>query len=482
MNPTIGGGTAFNDIVAQLLATLGETTGQRAQVGAGLFSDLLSAQTAARRRPVNIVDQLLLANEFGSTMPLSQIPGGRLASQFGVRENPALGNLFDIVSGFAQGALPQARAIFVERDAAGNIKSAYFRLPNGDLERVPIPPGAQGIRTIQGRSGPFNINFDDVNNFGAAAEQSFQERLAMATTPEQRQQLIDQRNAALQLQAEQFNRDFLEQRRPDLAPPAAGPTTGVQGDIDRSGAVDSRDAALILQQEAGLLDENFNPIGAAQMQSGGNFKVDPLRATTAGQSIAGPATVVDRLGKPAAVIGEGRTAENVAVTAKQPLPAKQPPPTNFPTVAAGDMTKAEQIAALSRGGQFRLAELQRRFPGMNFQDLLGPAGSPGKFNEQLGITDSEQLARAQASQLLGGAIESDIRFQNPLVRALALGRAPTSAELNAREFAALPPDLRDALIGVIGEDQLPGFLFALGAGTPVGRGGVRQATVGGVRI
>ncbi len=42
---TVGGGTGFNQIVAQLMASLGSNVAARGQVGGGIFSDLLAAQT-----------------------------------------------------------------------------------------------------------------------------------------------------------------------------------------------------------------------------------------------------------------------------------------------------------------------------------------------------------------------------------------------------------------------------------------------------
>ena len=143
---------------------------------------------------------------------------------------------------------------------------------------------------------------------------------------------------------------------------------------------------------------------------------------------------------------------------------------------------------IPRDVQFRLDALRgligpdtgfAKLPGQLGGSLLDIAQRPGDFERMIG---QEPNARATAARLLAGGIQQDVRFRNPLVRSLALGQAPTSANISAQEFAALPPDFRDALIGIIGEDQLPGFLFAVGQGTPTARGGVRQLAAGGVRV
>ncbi len=396
-NPTIGGGTAFNDIVAQLLATLSGDRFGRASIGTDLFSQILGAETAARRRPVGIIDQLLLANEFGSVMPLSQIGGGRLAA-LGGRTSSSLGELFKTLTQFAGGA------------------NAPDPAP---VATAPAPTSA----------------------------------------PRPTAQELLQQSAGL---------------------------------IPGEGT--AKDALLQMQRDAGLL-----PL---QMAHGGTLTVDPRRKKTQGTSLAGPATVVDRQGQAAAVIGEGRSPESVTVSpatiggppttaptgpafgpgfVPRGLPSN-PPAGGFAPDATGDLFG---LLGQPRDVTFRLQEILRLAGGFGSYGNLDPARAlaiaqrPGDFEA---FTGQESDPKAVASRLLGGAITADQRFQNPLVKALALGRAPTSAQITGREFADLPPDLRDALIGIIGEDQLPGFLFAVQQGTPTGRSGIGFQQAGGVRV
>lgn len=387
-NPIVGGGTAFNDIVAQLMRSLADTRAQRAQVGGGLFSEVLGAETAARRRPVNIVDELLLASEFGSTMPLSQVSPERL-SQLGGRTNPALGQLFDTLMTFARGANPPAGS----------------------------EPGAvlQRLEEFQ----------------RAAPDVPTETALGIARRPE----------------------DFLR----------------------FVGA----------------------PASPVQMRHGGSLVADPRRALTTGAGTtgiqaAGPVSLVDRNRQTVAVAGEGARPERLTV---DPLPiglggsGQARTQTRQPehTFDAIDRLAAEQAGGFSpetragfdRDVRFRLEEFMRRAPGVNPKTALGIAQRPGDFERFVGV---ESDPRAVAARLLGGGIQSDVRFQDPLVRALALGQAPTSATLSSAEFSALPPDLMQALIGIIGEEQLPGFLFALQQFTPTGASGVRRGAAGGVRV
>lgn len=373
-NITIGGGGGFNQIVAQLLGTLADTRARRAQVGGGIFSDVLAAQTAARRRPVNIVDQLALASQFGSTLPLSQVSPERL-SEIGGRTDPRLNTLFDTLMTFVGGANPPAGS----------------------------EPGAvlQRLEEFQ----------------RAAPDVPTETALGIARRPE----------------------DFL---RFVGAPPA-------------------------------------------QMQRGGSLVADPRQARTTGAGTTGitaaaPVRMVDANQQTVAVAGEGGAREQLNV---EPLPIglggdgvaprTQSPPTGESGFSPGT------LAALDRDIRFRLEEFMRAAPGVDPKTALGVAERPGDFERFVG---AESDPRAVAARLLGGGIQQDIRFQDPLVRALSLGQAPTSATLSAGEFAALPPDFRDSLISIIGEDQLPGFLFALQQFTPTGASGVRGRAAGGVRV
>src|SRR3990170_2365098 len=71
-NPTIGGGSQFTAYLLDLLNQLGQQRNYRAGLGSDLFGRLLGAQLEANRRPISLVDQLLLSGEVGSVFPLSQ--------------------------------------------------------------------------------------------------------------------------------------------------------------------------------------------------------------------------------------------------------------------------------------------------------------------------------------------------------------------------------------------------------------------------
>jgi hypothetical protein len=71
-NVTVGGGSQFTAQLMQLLEMLGQQRNVRAGLGSDLFSNLMGAQLEAQRRPISLVDQLLMSAKFGSVMPLSQ--------------------------------------------------------------------------------------------------------------------------------------------------------------------------------------------------------------------------------------------------------------------------------------------------------------------------------------------------------------------------------------------------------------------------
>jgi hypothetical protein len=357
-------------------------------VGTDVFSGLLNAELSARRRPVGIVDQLLLANEFGTVLPLSQLGDRNLSP----RTNPALGQLFDMLKEFISRAVP-----------------------------------------------------------GEAPRTQIEQELAQAT---------------------------------QAAPAAPG---GSRGALLALQGGDEQAAQALLREEAGL-----SPV---MMQGGGTLTVDPRRARTAGTSIAGPATVVDRIGQTAAVIGEGTGSESISNVdpistpflpsqeslAPQPVARTRPPASGFAPPGGAEGLSVFQFADQPRDVQARIQQiLETMRPGaLTPAQIVAIAQRPQAFEQ---FTQVETDPRAQASRLLGGAITADQRFGDPLVRALGRGRAPNAAEITAQEFSRLPPDLRDALVGIIGEDQLAGFLFSVGQGTPAGVRGVGQRAAGGVRV
>lgn len=491
-NPTVGGGTAFNDIVAQLLATLSQAQGQRAGVGADIFSTLLQAETAARRRPVNIVDQLLLAGEFGSVMPLSQISGDRLA-QLGGRTSSDLSSLFDSLRGFAQGAIPQGQVSNLFRDAQGNPTQAVVRLPNGQLEIIDIPEG-QGVQTLQGRTGPFGLNLDDIGRLDQQLRAQMQQ--ALRTQPGNQQAVTDFIARQSQLEQERLRQEALGQRA-EGAGSAREPVQFQRGgslvaDPRRATTTGGGTTGIRAAAPVRMVDANQQTIGiAGEGARPERLNIDPLPVGLGGsrQPSAVPRPIPPEFGGPIPLPGAPTLPGTVGIPSTDPVsgegqpgfprpPSTGPLPPWWPRPGMPPDTSLDP--SFGRDVRFRFQDILERFPGMDEKTALQFAQDPASFDRFLGSPTSDP--RAVAARLVGGATQADVRFQDPLVRALSLGRAPTSAELSAHEFSALPPDIRDALIGVIGEDQLPGFLFALQAGTPTGVSGARSRAVGGVRV
>ncbi len=393
-NPTLGGGTEIQQLGLGVADIARSDRFGRASVGSDVFGGLLNAELSARRRPVSIVDQLLLANQFGSVLPLSQL-GDRALTP---RTNPALGSILDELMRFISGE---------------NIPSVSAQ-QGGEAPGQQVPDDPQPTAT----------------SFG------------------------DSRDALLALQG---------------------------GDQEASQA--------ILRREAGL-----PPVKLAH---GGTLTVDTRRRKTVGTSVAGPATVVDSSGQAAAVIGEAGGAETVSnveqitntphITPQDQLaPPVQSRTFGGPgTEFAQNQPGTGQFLGQPRDVLFRMEAIREALANTGFGNAISDsqalqiAQRPEDFNE---FTGQEFNPTASSARLLGGALTADQRFSDPLVRALARGRAPNAAETTAQEFAALPPDMRNVLIDIIGVDQLPGFLFAVGQGTPTGRGGVRHQAAGGVRV
>lgn len=504
-NPLIGGGTALNDIVAQLAGPSVSDVFGRAQIGSGLFGNLLQQQLQAAQRPISIVDQLLLGGQFGTTLPFSQLTPQK-AAQISQPSPPGLQNLFQSLSSFAQGALPQSQVAFLMRDEQGAPTQAVVRIPGGGLDIVDIPAG-EGNQVVQGRAGPFNLNLDDIRRLDIQAQQRLQQEFRNQPDRDP-QEIIDFTRRVGGIQADQFLRDVLDQRRRigDTSQPLQQPQ-GVQGDFNQDQRVDSKDAAIILQREAGLIPG---------MQAGGTLRVDPRRAQTSGSSIAGPAIVVDRLGQPAAQIGEGQGSETVSnvipfdptsspqITPQEELrpgigeapgqvvPLNRPRPTGRPSMILGDFATdlepgVQQFMGLPRDVAFRLQSIMDTIRGTQFESRIDPrvalqiAQRPGDFEQFTGIErDPIQQARAVAARGLAGGLQQDVRFGDPFVKALSLGLPPTPMTFSAREFQDLGPFNQDILRSIIGPQNFPSFAFAVGQGTPTGRSGVRQA--GGVRV
>lgn len=199
-----------------------------------------------------------------------------------------------------------------------------------------------------------------------------------------------------------------------------------------------------------------------RLAHGGSLRIDPGAAVSRGATVAGPATVVDRTGRRVALAGEAGQPEMLKVTAGA---------TAGPTVAGGVGEVPGQrvdptTEQLRRDEQFRFDEITRVQPNLSFEQRMNIARFPGGFEQFVGVQTDP---RAAGARLLGGALSGDMRFRDPLVRSLSLGRAPSPAELNAEEFTNLSPDLQDALIAVVGPDLAQQFFFELQNFTPQGR-------------
>ncbi len=379
-SPTIGGGTAFQAILADMLGLISEDTRGRAEVGLGLFGGLLESELSARRRPVSIVDQLLLSDEFGTQLPLSQLPPER-SRAFGIREpNPLLGELRDSLGDFATG-----------RDA--RFEQFWESFANAPRERGGILFGESDPR------GRWINSLRFVDMVGVQHVPEIARRVSEAGADELGRRLLRHFSSA---------------------------------DTPR------------------------------QMQAGGTITVVPGQKRTQGDRVAGPVTITDRTGKAVAVAGEGTNPETINVVPQGSEASSQ----------------REIPPDLERDVRFRLEEILRRAPFISLQQALSAASTPESFEPFL---DSPTDPRTVASRLLGGGLSADLRFTDPFVRALVLGRAPTPSELTARDVTTLSPFNRDILAGVVGEEQFPQFLFELGLLSPTGTQ-VRQGTVAGLRV
>ena len=110
-NITIGGGSQFTAYLMQLLDMLGQQRTQRAGLGSDLFSSLLGAQLEANRRPISLVDQLLLSGQVGSALPLSQA-SQELHGQFTSRpQSNLLNDLQRRLEMFTVGALTPTQQV-----------------------------------------------------------------------------------------------------------------------------------------------------------------------------------------------------------------------------------------------------------------------------------------------------------------------------------------------------------------------------------
>src|SRR3972149_2587252 len=104
-NPTIGGGSQFTAYLLDLLNQLGQQRNYRAGLGSDLFGSLLGAQLEANRRPISLVDQLLLSGQVGSPFALSQSSQEQRGRYTSAPQSNLLGDLMRRLDMFSVGAL-----------------------------------------------------------------------------------------------------------------------------------------------------------------------------------------------------------------------------------------------------------------------------------------------------------------------------------------------------------------------------------------
>lgn len=104
-NQTIGGGSAWYDLLMRVMEELGQGRGVRAGLGSDLFSNLLNRQLEANRRPISLMDQLLLSREVGSVFPLSQASQEQLGRYSSRPQSNLMSDLQRRLGMFSLGAL-----------------------------------------------------------------------------------------------------------------------------------------------------------------------------------------------------------------------------------------------------------------------------------------------------------------------------------------------------------------------------------------
>ena len=419
LNPILGGGTAFQALLNQVRALESADQAGRAQTGLGLLQLLTEQQLAASQRPISIIDQLLLGAEFGTISPFSQLSGERLA-EFGIQKNPGqLGSLADIIAKFSAGAIPQAEVIGVFRE--NGVPWARVRLPGGGTGRITLDESKRGgLQTVAGRNGPYTVAVDSALDWLANQE----------------------RNA---------------QQPSTSAAPRPAPSSNAFNPFSPG----------TTPQDLGL---------PAPLSHGGSFTVNPRQAKTTASAAAGPVRMVDATGKVVAVAGEaGANTETISVT---PRTATAIPPGDTPVPFPGAPAPLVTPEGTPRDVQFRFDALLEAAPDITLQQALDISRNPAGFEAFLG---GKTDPRAQAARPLAKGLAQDLRFSDPFVRALALGRAPTPSELTARDVTILPQDLRDVLASLVGQGNFTQFLFELGANSPRGTN-VRQGATAGLRI
>lgn len=110
-NLTLGAGSDFTAQLIALLEQLNSSRNYRAGLGSDLFGSLLGAQLEANRRPISLVDQLLLSGQVGSALPLSQAGQEQLGRYTSRPQSNLLGDLQRRLDMFSVGALTPVQQV-----------------------------------------------------------------------------------------------------------------------------------------------------------------------------------------------------------------------------------------------------------------------------------------------------------------------------------------------------------------------------------
>ncbi|MEE8347421.1 MAG: hypothetical protein V3S20_08745 [Dehalococcoidia bacterium] len=165
-NPTVTGGSEFLDLLDRFRSLLNNRQLGQAAVGQDLFSSLLGAQLQANRRPISIVDQLMLQGQVGSQSPLSQASDERLARFTRPGEDPRLQSLFDRLDIFSGGMNTPAPALLAH---------------GGQLVVDPNKKKSGGVGTV---AGPVTINDSTGQTVAVAGEAGGAETIDVQPVPD----------------------------------------------------------------------------------------------------------------------------------------------------------------------------------------------------------------------------------------------------------------------------------------------------------
>lgn len=501
-NPTIGGGNAYNDLLGQLMSMLGQDQQSRANLGLGLYTSLLEAQSQARDRGgLGLVDQLALGHEVGNIFPLSQASQQQLSRYRAPKPGGALtDSLSGMLGGYAQQAIPQGEIQEVYN--LNGTRQALIRLPDGSMDWVALPEG-EGVQQMQGRAGPYMVNLDDAGRLlqqqrGGGPSPYTNEQISAALgkrfskiesymgkmrtgSPMQRERL---RRLGIDPTAEdirQLTREDPEYARQVYADIAAARRKPAGMQFGGSVTVYPRPAGMRENAVTGPPNRQSYrgrigrlPRLAGQYGGEGITPTAPYRRRRAPGmqprlDAQGPVTINEG-GRPIAQVGEGQGIEDITVTPRTGIsPGEQatvmPQPTAPPSQAELDALPQRILDSLSRVERFRLEQVQELYPHLPLVMQASLAKNSQDFDALRGFEPDEFSSGAR---LLGDALAGDTRFRDPFVRALAQGRAPSPAEATMADLQTLSPDLFNSLASVIGPDLMQEWMWEQAAYNPRG--------------